>query len=127
MSGQSMIDPLARRYRRLLVTYPRAAVVAFLVFGWASRRTQRYDNVNATAKATLGLTLFLWWVPTALGLSGMVRHHAEEAHPSWHPMWEWLGQPALSGVFVVGCGFAAMGLAVAVLAGREPVPLTAVR
>jgi hypothetical protein len=103
------------------------AVAAFLVFGWASRRTQRYDNVNATAKAMLGFTLFLWWVPTAVALPDMVRHHAEEAHPSWHPMWEWLGQPTFSGVFVVGCGFALAGLAVAVLAGRESVQVAALR
>ncbi|GIJ60685.1 hypothetical protein [Virgisporangium aurantiacum] len=103
------------------------AVVAFLVFGWASRRTQRRATADATAKVMLGVTLFLWWVPTAFALPAVAHHHAGEAHPSWHPMWEWLGQPSFSGVFVVGCGFALAGLAVAVLAGRERVPVAAMR
>jgi hypothetical protein len=94
------------------------ALVAFLVFGWASRRTQGNPS-DGIERVMLGFALFLWWGPTVLGTTSMARHHVEESHPSWHPMWEWLGQPLLSGAFVLGCASAAVGLVVCAVGGRN--------
>ncbi|MEO3818239.1 hypothetical protein [Plantactinospora sp. B24E8] len=94
----------------------------FLLFGWASRRTERRRLAGAGLKLLLGVTLFLWWVPTVASVQWMARHHRAEPHPSWHPMWEWLGQPTFSLPFLVGCGSALLGLAIAAVPGgdREP-------
>jgi hypothetical protein len=49
----------------------------------------------------------------------MARHHVEEAHPSWHPMWEWLAQPTASGIFLLGCGSALVGLLACAIDGDD--------
>ncbi|MEV4756735.1 hypothetical protein AB0J86_16690 [Micromonospora sp. NPDC049559] len=99
------------------------AVVAFLVFGWASRRTEGRHPARVAVKPLLGVVLFFWWVPTLWTLPLAAQHHLDEPHPSWHPMWEWLGQPTFSLLFLVGCGAALLGLALAALPrpDREPV------
>jgi hypothetical protein len=102
------------------------AFAAFLVFGWASRRTLG-GWTDAVGRVMLGLTMLLWWGPTVLGVTSMARHHADESHPSWHPMWEWLGQPALSGVFLLGCVSALTGLLAAAVGGRDGVAVRSVR
>lgn len=98
------------------------AAAVFLVFGWASRRTERRRLAGAGLKLLWGVTLFLWWVPTVFSVQWMARHHLAEPHPSWHPMWEWLGQPTFSLLFLIGCGSALLGLALAADPGgdREP-------
>ena len=99
------------------------AVVAFLLFGWASRRTEGRHPARVVVKLLLGGTLFFWWAPTLFSVPMMARHHLEEPHPSWHPMWEWLGQPTFSLLFLIGCGSALLGLALAALPRREREPL----
>ena len=89
------------------------AALAWLLFGWASRRSEGRDGPTIC----LGVTLLLWWGPTALALPAMVSHHRGEPHPSWHPFWEWLAQPALSFLAVAGALSALLGLG---LAMRRP-------
>jgi hypothetical protein len=98
------------------------AVSAFLLFGWASRRTEGRHLARAAVKMLLAVTLFFWWAPTLLAFAWMARHHQDEPSPSWPPMWEWLGQPTFSLLFFVGCGSALLGLALAALprGDREP-------
>lgn len=91
------------------------AVVAFLLFGWASRRTTGRHLARWASTALFGVTMVLWWVPTLIAVPLMAKHHLDEPHPSWHPMWEWLYQPACSLFFVTGGGCALLGLALAAL------------
>ncbi|MDG4825404.1 hypothetical protein O7635_26455 [Asanoa sp. WMMD1127] len=96
------------------------AVVAFFLFGWASRRTEGGHPVGGLVKLLTGVALFLWWVPAVLAAPTMLWHHFAEPHPSWHPMWEWLGQPTFSLFFVVGCGAALLAVALAAAAAPAP-------
>ncbi|MBO4205256.1 hypothetical protein [Micromonospora echinofusca] len=96
------------------------AAIAWLVFGWASRRTEGRSVVRVTVTMLFGLALVLWWLPVLLTVPGLLRHHRTEAHPTPHPLWEWLGQPAGSLLFVVGCAAALLGLALATLPRRQP-------
>ncbi|WP_406058288.1 hypothetical protein [Micromonospora sp. NBC_00860] len=94
------------------------AVAGWLVFGWASRRTEgrrRRGTVNVLA----GVAVVLWWLPVLLVAPPLLHHHLGEPHPAWHPYWEWLGQPAASLLFVVGavCVLLALGLAAATRRG----------
>jgi hypothetical protein len=99
------------------------AVVALVLFGWASRRTEGRHPARAVVKMLLGVTLFFWWVPTLFSAPWMARHYQDEPDVSWPPMWEWLGQPTFSLLFLIGCGSAVLGLAVATLPHREHDPL----
>jgi hypothetical protein len=103
------------------------AVVAFLLFGWASRRTTGRHPARGIVTTLVGTTMVLWWAPTLFAAPLMAKHHLDEPHPSWHPMWEWLGQPVFSLVFLAGGGCALLGLALAALPRPRPaaVPTTA--
>ncbi|WP_405109116.1 hypothetical protein OG559_27835 [Micromonospora sp. NBC_01405] len=103
------------------------AVVAFLLFGWASRRTDGRRLAGGAVTTLFGVTMALWWAPTLFAVPLTAQHHLDEPHPSWHPMWEWLGQPTFSLLFVVGGGCALLGLALAALPRprAEAVPTTA--
>ncbi|MBE1491604.1 hypothetical protein [Plantactinospora soyae] len=125
-AGPSMLEPifLTASFQRATppAVYPFAilggiagAVVAFLLFGWASRRTDRPHPVRGLVTTLYGVAMFFWWTPTLMAVPQSVQHHLGEPHPSWHPMWEWLGQPALSLFFVAGGGCALLGLALAAL------------
>jgi hypothetical protein len=97
------------------------ATAAFLLFGWVSRRTEGQHPARAGVKALLGVSLLFWWVPTLFAVPLLVLHHVEEFHPTWHPMWEWLGQPTFSLFFLIGCGSALAASALAALPSRVPV------
>ncbi|MFD6564272.1 hypothetical protein [Micromonospora profundi] len=102
-------------------------VVAWLVFGWASRRTENRGRTLRVLTAVLfGLAAVTWWAPILLAGPSTLRHHMDEPHPSWHPLWEWLGQPALAPLFVVGTGAALLALTACALPRRH-VPSTDVR
>ncbi|NBE85202.1 hypothetical protein [Micromonospora rubida] len=103
------------------------AVVAFLLFGWASRRTDGRRLAGGVVTTLFGATMLLWWAPTLFAVPLMVQHHLDEPHPSWHPMWEWLGQPTLSLLFVVGGGCVLLGLGLAAVPRprTEAAPTTA--
>ncbi len=127
-SGPSMLPEdsvlLAATFQRATppAVYPFAvigglvgALVAFLLFGWASRRTTGRHPARGVVTVLFGATMVLWWAPTLLAVPLMAKHHLDEPHPSWHPMWEWLGQPTYSLFFVAGGGCALLGLALAAL------------
>lgn len=94
------------------------AVVAFLLFGWASRRCGPGPGPGPVPVLFFAAML-LWWTPTLLELPFMLEHHVHEPHGSWHPMWEWLGQPAFSLLFLFGTGFALLSLIAAVPRQRQ--------
>lgn len=93
------------------------AVGGFLLFGWASRRTR-----SGAVKSLLGVGLFFWWAPIALAAPQMLDHHLSEWHYSWHPLWEWLGQPALSLPFLLGTGLLLLALVIAAVARPQARP-----
>jgi hypothetical protein len=98
------------------------AAPAWLLFGWASRRTEDSAALRqSAAKALFFLALFVWCLPIALVLPNALKHHLDGPHPSWHPMWEWLGQPALLPLFAFGTGAALLALGAAALPRRHPV------
>ncbi|MEU4776320.1 hypothetical protein [Micromonospora sp. NPDC023633] len=102
------------------------AVLGWMVFGWASRRTEAAHPARGAVTVLLALTLFLWWTPVLLAVPSLLRHHRAEPHPTWHPLWEWLGQPAASLLFVAGAANALLGLALATVPRRSPLPTAAV-
>ncbi|MGW0435729.1 hypothetical protein ACWDV4_24705 [Micromonospora sp. NPDC003197] len=92
------------------------ALVGWLLFGWASRRTDgHHPAVRATATTLYGITMFLWGAPTLLSVPSVWQHHLGEPHPQWHPFWEWLGQPTASLPFLVGCAAVLVTLVLAAL------------
>ncbi|MCI4063524.1 hypothetical protein MRQ36_13415 [Micromonospora sp. R77] len=102
------------------VAYPAAAsagllgaVTGWLVFGWASRRTDRSRSARALANQLFGATMLLWWIPVALFGTLTVRQLVREPHPQWPPLWEWLGQPAGGPFLLLGSVTALLGVAVA--------------
>ncbi|WP_406106662.1 hypothetical protein [Micromonospora globbae] len=101
------------------------AAAGWLLFGWVSRRTERPHPAAGTVTVLYAATMLLWWAPVLLAAPSLFRHHLGEPHPVWHPLWEWLGQPALSLFFVVGAGCALCGLALAALPRRGPLPYAA--
>ncbi|MET7705875.1 hypothetical protein [Micromonospora sp. NPDC005413] len=101
------------------------AVAGWLVFGWASRRTEG-RRVSGTASVLFGVTMVLWWLPVLLAAPQLMEHHhLGEPHPAWHPLWEWLGQPVASLFFLVGAVSAllALGLTAGPRRERSPVAL----
>ncbi|WP_432991059.1 hypothetical protein [Dactylosporangium sp. CA-233914] len=98
-----------------------AGLAAFALFAWASRRTDgERHRARGAVKKFFGTGLLLWWAPTLFALPLMVLHHIQEPHPSWHPMWEWFGQPTFSLFFVAGGGCILLALALAALPRRRP-------
>ncbi|MFD2764019.1 hypothetical protein [Micromonospora eburnea] len=94
-------------------------VLTWLVFAWASRRTEGRRGVAAL----LAIALFLWWAPALLSTASLFPHHLGEPHPTWHPLWEWLGQPTCSLLFLVGAACALALLVVALIPRRDLRPL----
>jgi hypothetical protein len=61
--------------------------------------------------------------PILIGPPQMLSHHLSEPHYRWHPLWEWLGQPAMSMPFLLGCLMLTAALGPAALprsAARRP-------
>ncbi|HTJ36490.1 MAG TPA: hypothetical protein VL738_25000 [Dactylosporangium sp.] len=113
-----------------------ASLAALLLFGWASRRTEADYPTRPAATSSehpargwvmglFGLAMVLWWAPTLYALPFMTLHHVREPHPTWHPMWEWLGQPTFSLFFVVGGGCLLLALALSALPRRQTEAITA--
>ncbi|MFU8872404.1 hypothetical protein [Micromonospora sp. SL4-19] len=93
--------------------------LAWFVFAWASRRTEGRRGVHPL----FGIAFFLWWVPALLSTPSLISHHLDEPHPSWHPLWEWLGQPTCSLLFLVGAACALTVLVVALVPRKDLRPL----
>ncbi|RKN28514.1 hypothetical protein [Micromonospora musae] len=99
------------------------ALLGGLVFAWASRRTRRPHPAANGVTVLYAVTMLFWWAPVLLAAPQLLGHHRDEPHPVWHPLWEWLGQPALSLFFVVGAGCALFALALAMVPRRDTDPL----
>ncbi|MEV4809569.1 hypothetical protein [Micromonospora avicenniae] len=100
------------------------AIAGWMVFAWASRRTRRPHPAANAVPLLYAITMLFWWAPVLLTASSMLRHHRDEPHPVWHPLWEWLGQPTLSLCFVVGADCALFALALATAPRRDADPLS---
>ncbi len=85
----------------------------WMVFGWASRRTEGRPMVRALAAVPYGLTMFMWGLPTAFMSLFAILIHVSQTHPRWAPIWEWIGQPTYLAVFILGwpCALLALGIA----------------
>lgn len=95
-------------------------LAGWMVFGWASRRTEGLRPASSQFTTVLyGLTMLLWGGPTSIALVSSIVDHAREPHPRWRPMWEWLGQLTLMPVFLAGCACALLALALAALPRRR--------
>ncbi|MFG3706719.1 hypothetical protein ACGF7U_18580 [Micromonospora sp. NPDC047670] len=101
------------------------ASLGWLVFGWASRRTEAAHPARGAVTVLYAITMFLWWMPVLLAVPALLEHQLDEPHPTWHPLWEWLGQPAASLLFVAGAATALLGLALAAVPRRDPLLTTA--
>ncbi|ROT32157.1 hypothetical protein [Micromonospora sp. HM5-17] len=96
------------------------ALVGWLTFGWASRRTEgRGRLLRGSTTVLFGIAVAIWYVPLVVIVPSMLVDQLETSAPSWPPMWEWLGQPALLPVSVVGTGAALVALAVSALPRRR--------
>jgi hypothetical protein len=96
------------------------ALAGWLAFGWASRRTEWHGPAVRALTATLyGLATLLWTFPIVVSVPASIEHHLAEQHFRWHPLWEWLGQPAASLLFVAGAAFSLLAAAVAALPRRS--------
>lgn len=96
------------------------ALAGWLVFGWASRRLEGQNILwYAMAIVTYVVAMFFWWLPILLGVPLSIAHHLNEPHPRWHPLWEWLGQPFASALYLLGCTSALLGIAIAALPRRR--------
>ena len=94
-------------------------LLAWLVFGWASRRTAGPSRRRPMATLLFSTTMLLWWPPALVGIGALVAHQLGEPHPQLPPLWEWLGQPTFSLLFLLGCGSALHGLTLAALPQRH--------
>ncbi|MFY1616334.1 hypothetical protein [Micromonospora sp. WMMD736] len=104
-----------------VVAFVLGALSGWCLFGWASRRLEvRGPLAQGSAKFLFGFAMVMWWAPILLSTSLMLSHHLSEPHPRWHPLWEWLGQPAMSLAFLCGC----LALGVAALSHRLPADQT---
>jgi hypothetical protein len=90
------------------------AAVSWLVFGWASRRTEGMETV----KGLFGSALLLWWAPALLAIAGCSAVVFGRPYGYWPPLWEWLFQPACFGIFLVGWAVTLIALVVAAVRPR---------
>jgi hypothetical protein len=88
------------------------AVIGWIIFGWASRNAERR---RASVKAAYILTMVLWWLPVLLVAPLAIVRLRYHSHQQPWPIWEWLGQPTLSLLFLAGGTTALTALAMAAL------------
>jgi hypothetical protein len=115
LSVQLLRDTPWAAYPIAALTGLLGAVAAWWLFGWASRRTDgRGPALRATTGLLYALTMLLWWLPIALS-AGLPRDEP-------HTMWERLGQPSGSGLFVLGAAAALLALGLIALPRRRRSP-----
>lgn len=97
--------------------------VGWLVFGWASRRIEhRHPALRGITNGVYGVAMVLWGLPILLVLPVTLIYHLVTPQLRWPPLWEWLGQPTASLLFLAGTGAALLTLAVAALPHRGSDP-----
>ncbi|MBL7259211.1 hypothetical protein [Paractinoplanes lichenicola] len=93
-----------------------AAVGAFLVFGWASRRTGRPDHPARLAVVLpFGVGVLLWLLPMPASISAVASSRDLWPSAAGPQLWEWIGQPAYLLLWLVGAGFVALSVLLAAL------------
>ncbi|GAB2575029.1 hypothetical protein Aab01nite_14910 [Paractinoplanes abujensis] len=91
-----------------------AAVAAFLVFGWASRRTGRPGHpARLAVMFPFAVGLLLWWGPALAAIRRVASQTEGWPRASGPQLWDWIGQPAFLLLFVAGTSFAALSLLLA--------------
>ncbi|MBB5113595.1 hypothetical protein FHU28_003434 [Micromonospora echinospora] len=104
-----------------LLAFALGTVGGWVLFGWASRRTEgRRPLVQGPAKVLYGVAMVFWAAPILLSAPLMLTHHLDEPHPRWHVPWEWLGQPTMSLPFLLGAVLLLLALGLAALPHRRP-------
>ncbi|MGX1614961.1 hypothetical protein ACWIF8_13815 [Micromonospora chalcea] len=104
-----------------LLAFALGAVGGWVLFGWASRRTEgRRPLVQGPTKLLYGVAMVFWAAPILLSAPLMLTHHLGEPHPRWHVPWEWLGQPTMSLPFLLGAVLLLLALGLAALPHRRP-------
>ncbi|GIH04929.1 hypothetical protein Rhe02_29960 [Rhizocola hellebori] len=91
------------------------ALATWLIFGWASRRNEYRPWQRSLSTVLFGFSMFMTAMPIVFTVPYQIDHHLSETHFRWHPLWEWLGQPAFSLIVLVGLGAALPTLALALL------------
>ncbi|MEV0424995.1 hypothetical protein [Micromonospora sp. NPDC050495] len=95
------------------------ALTGWFVFGWASRRGQSRREVTLL----YWITMWLWAGPALAAAPVLLLHQVRLPHPQWHPLWEWLGLPTASPLFLLGLIAASAALTRAARPGPQPEPL----
>jgi hypothetical protein len=101
------------------------AAAGWLLFGWASRRTEGRHRARPAVTTLYVITMAMWWLPVLPAVPSLISHQLSEPHPQWHPLWEWLGQPTFSLFFLIDCATALAGLVLAALPRRGDHPASA--
>ncbi|WP_162907276.1 hypothetical protein [Allorhizocola rhizosphaerae] len=87
----------------------------WMMFGWASRRTEGRRAVQNLAAIPYALAMLVWLAIAASGLSEKITWHIKRPRPGWDPAWEWLGLPDSLLFFHFGSVCALFALALAAL------------
>jgi hypothetical protein len=98
------------------------AALGWLVFGWASRRTEGRHPVRFPVVTLYGMAMFLWWAPIAIFLPTVAAYDFSTPQAQWDPFWKWLGQPDASLPFLVGAACVLLALALSALPRPRPTP-----
>ncbi|MGA5302421.1 hypothetical protein ACPCHT_21010 [Nucisporomicrobium flavum] len=102
-----------------------AGAIAFLLFAWASRRTGRPGHPARVAVIVpFGLAMMFWWVPTTAAVALVGSSLRSEPQVRGTQLWEWLGQPTMSALFLAGAALAALSLLLAALPPGRELPRT---
>jgi hypothetical protein len=100
-------------------------LLAFLAFGWGSRRTESGHPFGDVAGGLYCIGLLLWLLPTAFALPLMMYDVARDGDAGWPQTWQWFGQPQYFVCILPGALLLALGAALAALPRYETEPLEA--
>ncbi|WP_460491892.1 hypothetical protein [Dactylosporangium cerinum] len=102
-----------------------SALLAFLAFGWGSRRTASGHPFGRLAEALYGIGLLLWLLPSTVALPLTTIRTVQYGGPDWPQTWEWFGQPHYFIFILPGVAFLALAAAPAARPALRKEPLEA--
>ncbi|MFI5908375.1 hypothetical protein [Dactylosporangium sp. NPDC051541] len=70
-----------------------SGLLAYLAFGWGSRRTEFDHPFSGLAGVLYFIGLLFWLLPTAFALPLVTFAVVRDGDPDWPQTWEWFGQP----------------------------------
>jgi hypothetical protein len=104
------------------------AIAGWLLVGWVSRRTEGSETASGLVSGLFAVAILLWSLSALLGAgSAAIVVHRDPFRP-WPPLWEWLGQPEFSGLFLGGSSVTLLAVVIAAAPrrrGRPTAPNTA--